>query len=86
MVDKYTKQVLDFLGKSSREAKDAEWDRINGLGLPEIGALSFVEDALNEIAKRGGKTQVNFTDDGYCSFYKRKENSNRYSAYHPANL
>ncbi len=75
MVDKYTKQVLDFLGKSSREAKDAEWDRINGLGLPEIGALSFVEDALNEIAIRNGKTQANFTNDGYCPFYKNNDNS-----------
>ncbi len=33
MVDKYTQQVLDFLRDSSKEIKDAEWDRISSLGL-----------------------------------------------------
>ena len=49
MVDKYTKQVLDFLRNTSKEIKDAEWDRISNLGLPNIGAFTFVEDAMFDI-------------------------------------
>ena len=49
MVDKYTKQVLDFLRNTSKEIKEAEWDRISNLGLPNIGAFTFVEDAMFDI-------------------------------------
>ena len=49
MVDKYTMQVLDFLRNTSKEIKDAEWDRISNLGLPNIGAFTFVEDAMFDI-------------------------------------
>ena len=49
MVDKYTTQVLDFLRNTSKEIKDAEWDRISNLGLPNIGAFTFVEDAMCDI-------------------------------------
>lgn len=49
MVDKYTKQVLDFLRNTSKEIKDAEWDRISNLGLPNIGAFTFVENAMFDI-------------------------------------
>ena len=43
MVDKYTQQVLDFLRDSSKEIKDAEWDRISSLGLPNVSAFTFVK-------------------------------------------
>ena len=49
MVDKYTKQVLDFLRNTSKENKEAEWDRISNLGLPNIGAFTFVENAMFDI-------------------------------------
>lgn len=49
MVDKYTMQVLDFLRNTSKEIKEAEWDRISNLGLPNIGAFTFVEDAMFDI-------------------------------------
>lgn len=49
MIDKYTKQVLDFLRDSSREVKDAEWDRIANLGLESVSALTFVEDSMNDM-------------------------------------
>lgn len=39
VVDKYTTQVLDFLRNTSKEIKDAEWDRISNLGLPNILVL-----------------------------------------------
>lgn len=56
MVDKYTKQVLDFLRNTSKENKEAEWDRISNLGLPNIGAFTFVEDAMFDIITRISKT------------------------------
>lgn len=69
MVDKYTKQVLDFLRNTSKEIKDAEWDRIFNLGLPNIGAFTFVEDAMFDIITRSSKNSFNFIDDGYCASY-----------------
>ena len=51
MVDKYTKQILDFLQDSSREVRDAEWDRISNLGLSIVNAFTFVEESLNDIAR-----------------------------------
>ena len=69
VVDKYTKQVLDFLRNTSKENKEAEWDRISNLGLPNIGAFTFVEDAMCDIITRSNKNSFNFIDDGYCASY-----------------
>lgn len=73
MVGKYTKQVLEFLGSSSREDKDAEWERITGLGLPEVDALTFVEDALSDISYRESTARLNFIDAEYCSAYNSND-------------
>lgn len=73
MVDKYTKQVLDFLHNSSREIKDAEWDRISNLGLPSVSAFTFVEEALNALSLKSKMPNFNLIDNGYCSLYKGDE-------------
>ena len=62
MVDKYTQQVLDFLRDSSKEIKDAEWDRIPSLGLPNASAFTFVEEALNNLSLRSEKAKLNLLE------------------------
>lgn len=73
MVDKYTKQVLDFFRNSSREVKDAEWDRISSLGLPNVSAFTFVEEAMNALSLKSKVPNFNLIDSGYCSLYKGDE-------------
>lgn len=65
MVDKYTQQVLDFLRDSSKEIKDAEWDRISSLGLPNVSAFTFVEEALKNLSLRSEKAKLNLLDNDY---------------------
>ena len=62
MVDKYTQQVLDFLRDSSKEIKDAEWDRISSLGLPNVSAFTFVEEALKNLSLRSEKAKLNLLE------------------------
>lgn len=76
MIDKYTKQVLDFLRDSSREVKDAEWDRIANLGLESVSALTFVEDSMNDIALRSDNAELELIDEGYRSLYEGDEQLN----------
>lgn len=73
MVDKYIEQVLDFLRESSKEVKDAEWDRISSLNLPNVSAFTFVENSLKDIDLRNKKAKLDLIDDGYCSLYKGNE-------------
>ena len=62
MVDKYTQQVLDFLRDSSKEIKDAEWDRISSLGLPNVSAFTLVEEALKNLSLRSEKAKLNLLE------------------------
>lgn len=62
MVDKYTQQVLDFLRDSSKEIKDAEWDRISSLGLLNVSAFTFVEEALKNLSLRSEKAKLNLLE------------------------
>lgn len=73
MVDKYTQQVLDFLRDSSKEIKDAEWDRISSLGLPNVSAFTFVEEALKNLSLRSEKAKLNLLDNVYCALYDGNE-------------
>lgn len=73
MVDKYTQQVLDFLRDSSKEIKDAEWDRISNLGLPNVSAFTFVEEALKNLSLRSEKAKLNLLDNDYCALYDGNE-------------
>ena len=81
MIDKYTKQVLDFLRDSSREVKDAEWDRIANLGLESVSALTFVEDSMNDIALRSDNAGLELIDEGYRSLYEGDEYGAQNEAY-----
>lgn len=73
MVDKYTQQVLDFLRDSSKEIKDAEWDRFSSLGLPNVSAFTFVEEALKNLSLRSEKAKLNLLDNDYCALYDGNE-------------
>ena len=52
------KTTLQKLGKS-----------LSAMVMPNIGAFTFVEDAMFDIITRSSKNSFNFIDDGYCASY-----------------